>query len=344
MAGVGIIGTGRVVRSVHLPVLRELADRLPVVHAVAATPDSARTALEGAQMSARAGVDVAALLDDEAVDVVAVCGPHWTHADHVVAACEAGKRVVLCEKPLALGVEDARRIATAAGRAGTRVLVGTMHSYDPAWRAALGHARPRLGGARRVRVRAWVPRTEVLVALASGSAPPPAPPAPPPITDPSARAVVLRFALLGLGVHTATHLRALLPEVDRVTHARLLPSGGYLLGLAGPGGTAVLSGFSAGDWRRPDWHVDARGEGGRLRVDLPSSYLRAGSATARWTAAGETRRWSTPLDGYRAMWENVAEVAAGTAEPVLPLEEAVADLDYLLGIADAAAPLLGDPS
>src|SRR5271165_2365755 len=40
------------------------------------------------------------LLEDPRIDLISVCSPDPTHAEHVIAALEAGKHV-LCEKPLA---------------------------------------------------------------------------------------------------------------------------------------------------------------------------------------------------------------------------------------------------
>ncbi len=57
------------------------------------------------------------------------------HAPLTVAAAERGKDI-LCEKPLALSVADARAAAAAADRAGVRLQIGFMRRYDPAYRAA----------------------------------------------------------------------------------------------------------------------------------------------------------------------------------------------------------------
>jgi predicted dehydrogenase len=84
-----------------------------------------------ARTSARSTTDVQVLLDDPAVDVVAVCSPHQFHADQVEAAAKAGKRAVLCEKPLATSVEQAQRIADVSASSGMPVVVGAMHAYDP---------------------------------------------------------------------------------------------------------------------------------------------------------------------------------------------------------------------
>ena len=64
--------------------------------------------------AARAGAEPAqsmqAVLDHPGVDVVAVCSPHQFHAEQVAAICAAGKRGILCEKPLATTEAEAEEI------------------------------------------------------------------------------------------------------------------------------------------------------------------------------------------------------------------------------------------
>src|SRR5450755_2485528 len=47
------------------------------------------------------------------IDLVDICAPNHMHAPIAIAAAEAGK-IVLCEKPLAMNVAEAKRMAVAA--------------------------------------------------------------------------------------------------------------------------------------------------------------------------------------------------------------------------------------
>ena len=67
---------------------------------------------------------VAALLADRSVHVVYISTTNELHRDQVLAAAAAGKHV-LCEKPLALTVEDARAMVRACAAA--RVTMATNH-------------------------------------------------------------------------------------------------------------------------------------------------------------------------------------------------------------------------
>jgi predicted dehydrogenase len=54
------------------------------------------------------------------VDIVDICTPNYLHAPIAIAAARAGK-IVLCEKPLAMSVEEAERMANAAQNVPTLV-------------------------------------------------------------------------------------------------------------------------------------------------------------------------------------------------------------------------------
>ncbi len=90
------------------------------------------------------------------IDLIDICSPGDSHADIAIAALEAGKHV-LCEKPLANGVDDAERMAEAARSAyssGVRAMVGFSYRRVP----AVVHARDlvaagRLGEIREVRAQ-----------------------------------------------------------------------------------------------------------------------------------------------------------------------------------------------
>jgi predicted dehydrogenase len=94
------------------------------------------------------------LVERDDVGLVDVCTPGSSHAEISIAALEAGKHV-LCEKPLATTVEEARAMAAAADRAaavGVRAMVGFNFRRVPA--VALAReliAAGRLGTIRHVR-------------------------------------------------------------------------------------------------------------------------------------------------------------------------------------------------
>ncbi|MCR6712786.1 MAG: Gfo/Idh/MocA family oxidoreductase [Demequina sp.] len=81
-----------------------------------------------------ASEDFAATIARDDIDIVDIVTPGDTHCDMAIAALEAGKHVI-CEKPLANTVEEARRMAdaaTAAAANGVRSMVGFTYRRVPA--------------------------------------------------------------------------------------------------------------------------------------------------------------------------------------------------------------------
>ncbi|HYJ27740.1 MAG TPA: Gfo/Idh/MocA family oxidoreductase, partial [Nocardioides sp.] len=100
--------------------------------------------------------DWRALIARDDVDLVDVCTPGDTHAEIAIAALEAGKHV-LCEKPLANTVAEARAMVAAAERAranGIRSMVGFTYRRVPAIALARQLVQEgRVGEIRHVRAQ-----------------------------------------------------------------------------------------------------------------------------------------------------------------------------------------------
>ena len=98
--------------------------------------------------------DWKAMLTRDDVQLVDVCSPGDTHAAIAIAALDAGKHV-LCEKPLANTVDEARAMVAAAERAasrGVRSMVGYSYRRVPAVAQARRLVQQgRIGEIRHVR-------------------------------------------------------------------------------------------------------------------------------------------------------------------------------------------------
>ncbi len=106
MIRIGIIGAGPNAEG-HARYYRES----PRTHLVAiADPDAARADRLAGELNARSVRDYREFLDH--VDAVVVSSPNFLHYEHAVACAEAGKHL-FCEKPMGLGVDEARGIAQA---------------------------------------------------------------------------------------------------------------------------------------------------------------------------------------------------------------------------------------
>ena len=99
-----VIGTGFMGR-VHLEALRRV-ENVDVVEIAATSQDKARAASTGYNVLNATG-DWRDVINDPSIDAVHVATPNVSHFPIVKAALEAGKHV-LCEKPLAMSVEEAQ--------------------------------------------------------------------------------------------------------------------------------------------------------------------------------------------------------------------------------------------
>ncbi|GMV24020.1 MAG: hypothetical protein AMXMBFR58_00510 [Phycisphaerae bacterium] len=85
------------------------------------------------------------MLDRPDVNVVAIYTPDSLHADHIVAAFDAGKDVI-CTKPLVNSLGDARRVLDAGRRTGRRLMVGqSTRFFEPFRRQRAAYERGELG-------------------------------------------------------------------------------------------------------------------------------------------------------------------------------------------------------
>lgn len=121
IAGTGFIG------AVHAHAVRAAGGT--VVGVAASTPERSRAAAQ--RLGAEKAYDSAeALVEDEAVDVVHVCTPNHLHEDLAQRALNAGKHVI-CEKPLAIDVDGALRLADLAADAPVCAAVPFAYRYYP---------------------------------------------------------------------------------------------------------------------------------------------------------------------------------------------------------------------
>ena len=59
-----------------------------------------------------------------------IATPHQLHAEHVILAATHGKHAI-CEKPMALTLQDCARMNAAVDQHGTKLVIGHTHSFDP---------------------------------------------------------------------------------------------------------------------------------------------------------------------------------------------------------------------
>ncbi|MEZ2130422.1 MULTISPECIES: Gfo/Idh/MocA family protein [unclassified Sinorhizobium] len=117
----GLIGASTIAREWVIGAIRATGGE--VVSVMSSSPDRAGSyAVENG--IGRYVSDVSALVSDPEVDAVYISTTNELHRDQAIAAAQAGKHV-LCEKPLAISLEDAHAMAKAVRDAG--VVLATNH-------------------------------------------------------------------------------------------------------------------------------------------------------------------------------------------------------------------------
>lgn len=295
---------------------------------VSGSPDTAH------ELAARHGIaddaiygydDYARLAADERIDAVHLCLPVGLHAPHALRALAAGKHV-LCEKPLAGSVAEARQVIAAAEAAG-RVLM-------PAYRAWFSDV---LQDARR-RIREGTHGALVSIDAHKGFAM--AQPAGNWRFDP---ALAGGGCLFDIGIYSVQLQRwiagglprrvgAIAHSADDPRFARVESDVSWLAEFDG----GVLATGSA-SWR---YHLQ-----NRLQVGFAGAWLQLDPATPgigermRIGLGGPTRIEEpafTPVDQLPRMYDAFADACLGRAEVPVPASEGLDDLRMMEAIQRAA--------
>jgi len=119
--GWGLIGASTIAKEHMIGAIR--AQGGEAVAVMSSDPERGRTYAEGNGI-ARSYDRVEALLADPAVEIVYISTTNELHKEQTLAAAAAGKHV-LCEKPLAMTVDDAQEMVGTCRAAG--VVLGTNH-------------------------------------------------------------------------------------------------------------------------------------------------------------------------------------------------------------------------
>ncbi len=125
---VGVVGGGQIA-TVHIPYIRSY----PGAEIVGLTDaDDARAMSTAARFAiANTCRTLGELLERHRPDVVHILTPPQTHAALAIEAMEAGCHVFV-EKPMAVNLEEAEAMETAARRRGVKLCIDHNHLFDPA--------------------------------------------------------------------------------------------------------------------------------------------------------------------------------------------------------------------
>jgi UDP-N-acetyl-2-amino-2-deoxyglucuronate dehydrogenase len=125
---VALIGLGMAVTP-HARALRDLSDRVEVVHAY--SPTAARREAFGQNFDFPLTGRFETILEDRSVEAVLILTPPNTHLDLVGRCAAAGKHILL-EKPVEITTERAEALVAATRVAGVRLGIVLQNRYRPA--------------------------------------------------------------------------------------------------------------------------------------------------------------------------------------------------------------------
>jgi 1,5-anhydro-D-fructose reductase (1,5-anhydro-D-mannitol-forming) len=117
----GLIGASTIASEHMIGAMRANGGEIVAVHSSDASRGQSYAQTHGIPRSA---TDLAALVEAPDIDAVYVSTTNELHRDQVFAAAATGKHV-MCEKPLALTLADARAMVAECGRRG--IVMGTNH-------------------------------------------------------------------------------------------------------------------------------------------------------------------------------------------------------------------------
>ena len=233
------------------------------------------------------------------IDIVSICTPPFTHAGLVKCAIAANLDIV-CEKPLAHTLDDAKRIEKMVSESGALLTVGFCHRFQPHVEVmkemiadgAIGTPmtfRNRFAGHKADAATTWFSNP----AMSGGG----------PMVDTSVHSVDLFRHLIGDPVRvsalTSTKETELGPALDTEDTAAML--------LQTADGTI---GIIESSWRTPvgEWRVTVYGTGGTLDLDYSELILQHCPAGGEWetVAVPEGDRFAREIGHFIDVWRGDA--------------------------------------
>lgn len=333
---VALVGYGLAGRVFHAPLI-EATPGLTLHTVVSSDAGKVHADLPGARVLA----DPQAAFEDPAIDLVVIASPNVTHAPLAIAALQAGRHVVV-DKPFAIDLAEARRVAAAAQAsdrllavfhnrrwdadflalralidAGTLGDIAEVHSHFDRFRPAVTDRwRERAGPGAGL----WLDLGPHLVDQALQL-----------FGMPDAVQADIAIQRTGAEVDDFFHVVLRYPRLRFVLHAgALVPDAGLRFAVHGTGGSwrkrgmdpqeaALRAGAVPG---APDCGVDPA-PGRLLRVDADGALYDAPSPT--------------PAGDYRAFYAGIRAAVGDGAPPPVTLDEALDVMRVLQAGIDSTA-------
>ncbi len=300
MVRVGVIGCGTISHA-HL---RSYA-KAPQAHVVAVADTRLHAAAEHArQFGATPFTDYGAMLDGADLDAVSICTPPPSHREIAERAAARGLHM-LCEKPLAMSVDEGEAMVAAAKRANVVLMTAFCNRfYTPIAKAKEWLDAGKLGPLHHLRLRF------AGVELMAGTW----------LADPAQGGGILWES----GQHYVDLFRYLVGEMKEIyakggTLAQDIPGADTVAFMAESVDGVV--GAMEGSWSSPhsEKRVEIYGEKGAIVIDFLSGL-------SRFSLDHVTERVETDLDGHDRFYLEIRhflDCAAGKVTPLVTGEDGV---------------------
>lgn len=317
----GILSTAKIARNALIPALQ--ASSHNQVLAICS-----RDAANAQQWAQHLGIERAyssyeALLADPDIDAIYNPLPNHLHVDWSIKALAAGKHV-LCEKPLGLDSADAQRLVdAAAAHPHLKVMEAFMYRFHPQWQQVKNLiAEGRIGQLRHVQAHFSYNNRD---------------------TD------NIRNkrdwgggALLDVGCYCISVARLLFGDEPTRVLGHITPFAGQEVDCLVSGVLEFAQGnatFTAATKIEPMQYVEAYGEAGSLRIEVPFNPLAQEPARLLLKNNREPQVFNTEaIDQYRLMAEAFAQSIVNNTPVPSPLSDAMANMriiDALFASADS---------
>lgn len=128
----GIIGCGRMAKE-HIKAYQELG--IPIV----AVADISKEVLEKVKKDLGIGntyIDYIKMLNDIKPDIVSIVTPESSHCEIVVNSAKEGVKGILCEKPMAMNLKEAKIMIEACYNSNSKLVINHQRHYSPQYMKA----------------------------------------------------------------------------------------------------------------------------------------------------------------------------------------------------------------
>jgi predicted dehydrogenase len=329
---VGVLGCGPIAQAGHFESCTKAANAR--LYAICDVADDLRDRMAATHAPQKSYPDYVQMLADPALDAVIIATSDAFHVPASILALQAGKHV-LCEKPLAMGLQESLQLQEVVARSGCVFQIGHMKRYDIGLQEARRFITEEMG--EMVALKAWYcdsthryAVTDAVQPLIVKSAQ-----ARKPAGDP--KADLERYYMLAHGSHLLDTARYFAGDIVAVQARLSRDKGMYCWFVDVEFASGTLGHLDLTVAVRMDWHEGFQiyGQNGSVvgRTYNPWLYRSSEVDIFRERDGGSYRPLGADGHFYRRQLEGFAEtVLNGTAQTGASIADGIASVRAMLAI------------